>query len=71
MDKIDQNARRMKQLSDHLFEYALVTSETQAPLAPPTSFQAAFFDVFSETAAFLQQQGISVSLDLEWKTRTV
>lgn len=55
VDKIDQKARRMKQLSDHLFEYALVTSETQAPLDPPTSFQAAFFDVFSETAAFLQQ----------------
>lgn len=71
MDKIDQKARRMKQLSDHLFEYALVTSETQAPLDPPTSFQAAFFDVFSETAAFLQQQGFSVSLDLDWKTRTV
>ena len=32
VDKIDQKARRMKQLSDHLFEYALVTSETQAPL---------------------------------------
>lgn len=71
VDKIDQKARRMKQLSDHLFEYALVTSETQAPLDPPTSFQAAFFDVFSETAAFLQQQGFSVSLDLEWKNRTV
>ena len=71
VDKIDQKARRMKQLSDHLFEYALVTSETQAPLDPPTSFQAAFFDVFSETAAFLQQQGFSVSLDLDWKTRTV
>ena len=27
--------------------------------------------MFSETAAFLQQQGFSVSLDLEWKTRTV
>ena len=71
VDKIDQKARRMKQLSDHLFEYALVTSETQAPLDPPTSFQAAFLDVFSETAAFLQQQGFSVSLDLDWKTRTV
>ena len=58
---MDQKARRMKQLSDHLFEYALVTSETQAPLDPSISFQAAFFDVFSETAAFLQQQGFSVS----------
>lgn len=71
VDKIDQKARRMKQLSDHLFEYALVTSETQVRLDPPTSFQAAFFDVLSEAAAFLQQQGFSVSLDLDWKNRTV
>lgn len=71
VEKIDQKARRMKQLSDHLFEYALVTSETQVRLDPPTSFQAAFFDVLSEAAAFLQQQGFSVSLELEWKNRTV
>lgn len=71
VEKIDQKARRLKQLSDHLFEYALITSETKTQLDPATSFQAALFDVLSEMAAFLQQQGYTVDLALTWEPRTI
>ena len=71
VEKIDQKAQRLKQLSDHLFEYALITSETKTQLDPATSFQAALFDVLSEMAAFLQQQGYTVDLALTWEPRTI
>ena len=71
VEKIDQKAQRLKQLSDHLFEYALITSETETQLDPATSFQAALFDVLSEMAAFLQQQGYTVDLALAWEPRTI
>lgn len=71
VEKIDQKAQRLKQLSDHLFEYALITSETKTQLDPATSFQTASFDVLSEMAAFLQQQGYTVDLALTWEPRTI
>ena len=71
VEKIDQKAQRLKQLSDHLFEYALITSETKTQLDPATSFQTALFDVLSEMAAFLQQQGYTVDLALTWEPRTI
>ena len=45
IDKIDQKTRRMKQLTDHLFEYALVTGETEVKLEEPESFETVFYDL--------------------------
>ena len=47
VEKIDQKAQRLKQLSDHLFEYALITSDAKSQLDPATCFQNAFIDVLS------------------------
>lgn len=38
LNKIDAKARQIKQLSDNLFEYALVTRDTVAVLDPPAHF---------------------------------
>lgn len=67
IQKIDQKARRLKQLSDHLFEYALITGEAEVKLEGPFSVQSAFYDLFSETVSYLQQQGFLVALTFTWK----
>ena len=71
IDKIDQKTRRMKQLTDHLFEYALVTGETEVKLEEPESFEAVFYDLLSETCAYLEQSGFHTELKFEWKKETV
>lgn len=65
--KIDQKARRLKQLSDHLFEYALITGEAEVKLEGPFPVQLAFYDLFSETVSYLQQQGFQVTLTFTWE----
>lgn len=71
IDKIDQKTRRMKQLTDHLFEYALVTGETEVKLEEPESFETVFYDLLSETCAYLEQSGFHTELKFEWKKETV
>lgn len=45
IQKIDRKARRMKQLSDHLFEYALITGEEEVKLEEPRPLSAVFYDL--------------------------
>lgn len=70
IQKIDQKARQMKQLSDHLFEYALVASGDDIQLEE-TDFRSIFYDTLSEVAAYLEQQGFLVELDFAWDERIV
>ena len=65
IQKIDQKARQLKQLSDHLFEYALVTGETEIKLEGPVPITAAFYDLLSETVSYLEQQGFTVQSDFQ------
>ena len=64
LNKIDTKARQIKQLSDNLFEYALVTRDTVAVLDPPTHFSAIFEEPLTEMVETLQQRGFSCALEL-------
>lgn len=66
VEKIDKKARRLKQLSDHLFAYALVAGEEPVKLEGPTPFQTVFYDTLSETVTYLEQQGFSVEMEFNW-----
>lgn len=66
--KIDQKARRLKHLSDHLFEYALITGETEVKLEGPFPLKSVFYDLLSETVSYLEQQGFHVTLAFKWET---
>lgn len=66
VEKIDQKARRMKQLTDHLFEYSLVAGEEEVQLEEPETCETLFYDLFSETCSYLEQQGFEVSFQVEW-----
>lgn len=65
--RINQKAHRLKQLTDHLFEYSLVAGEEEITLEEPELFEAVFFDLFSETCNYLEQKGFSVVFDVKWE----
>ena len=66
IDKIERKVHRMKQLTDHLFEYSLITGETEVELEKPEYYEVLFYDLLSETCSYLEQQGFQVSFQVEW-----
>lgn len=66
LDKIDRKAHRMKQLTDHLFEYALISGEKEIELEKPESIEILFYDLLSETCSYLNQKGFEVDVDVNW-----
>lgn len=67
IEKIDRKAYRMKQLTDHLFEYSLVAGGGEIFLEEPESFSVLFYDLFSETCNYLEQKGFQIRSKVEWK----
>ena len=62
--KIDDKARQIKQLSDNLFEYALVTRDTVVQLDAPARFSQIFEEPLAEMVEMLQQRGFACALEL-------
>lgn len=62
--KIDTKARQLKQLSDNLFEYALVTRDTVAVLDPSARFSQIFEEPLTEMVGELQERGFACALVL-------
>ena len=52
VEKIDRKARRMKQLTNHLFEYSLTAGEEEVQLEEPETCETLFYDLFSETCSY-------------------
>lgn len=71
LDKIEKKARRMKQLTDHLFEYALVSGEKEIEMEEPESCEILFYDLFSETCSYLEQNGFDMDVKIDWTDRKV
>ena len=71
LEKIDLKARRLKQLTDHLFEYALVSGETDIELEQDEWIETIFYDTISETIAYLEQNGFNVSFKSHWPQKRV
>ncbi|MDO4556230.1 MAG: HAMP domain-containing sensor histidine kinase [Lachnospiraceae bacterium] len=66
INKINQKAHRMKQLTEHLFEYSLVSANKRISLEEPESYEVLLYDLFSETVSYLEQQGFHVELQILW-----
>ncbi len=62
--KIDAKARQVKQLSDNLFEYALVTRDMVVTLDPPAHFSQIFEEPLTDMIDNLQQRGFVCALEL-------
>lgn len=66
LEKIDAKAAQIKQLSENIFEYSLISREQTVQLDSPAPFRNVFHDVLSEMAAYLGQRGFSFRLELDW-----
>ncbi len=71
VEKIHQKARRMKQLTDHLFEYSLVTGDMETKLEAPEACDSLFYDLFSETCSYLEEKGFQVRFQMEQTGRSI
>ena len=71
LEKIHQKASRLKQLSDHLFEYALIAEDAGIQLEQPEEYKSLFYDLLSETCSYLEQKGFQAEAHLEWKSRQI
>lgn len=71
IEKIDKKACRMKQLTDHLFEYSLITGEAEVKLEEAESYEVLFYDLFSETCSYLEQKGFHIAFHVKWIGREV
>ncbi|MCB6416390.1 HAMP domain-containing histidine kinase [Faecalimonas umbilicata] len=71
IEKIEQKTQRMKQLSERIFEYSLVTSEMEVALSEPEWFETVFYDLLSETCVYLEQRGYQIELNVRWERRLI
>ena len=66
LNKIEQRAKRMKQLTDHLFEYSIIAGEREIELEELEQYEVLFYDLFSDTCSYLEQQGFRVIFQVKW-----
>lgn len=71
IEKIEHKAQRLKQLTDHLFEYSLTSNEEAIELEEPENVEIIFFDLFSETCGCLNQQGFKVDFRVEFPDKKI
>lgn len=67
LKKIDTKAREIKQLSDNIFEYSLISKNREVKLDAPKSFREIFHDLLSESAEYLEQRGYTLKLEMNWR----
>lgn len=66
LEKIDAKAAQIRQLSENIFEYSLVSHSQDVVLDPPVLFREVFHDILSEFVSHLRQQGFTFRLELDW-----
>lgn len=71
IEKIDRKAHAMKQLTENLFEYSLVTGENDIELEKAEQYEVIFYDLFSETCSYLEEKGFRVEFKVEWSGNKV
>lgn len=70
MDKylgiIDARAKSMKQMTDHLSEYAMVTAEADIELTSPQPVKDIFYELISENCEYLTKKGFTSVCNSQW-----
>lgn len=71
LQKIKNKTLQMKELTDHLFEYSLVTENNIGKMDPPEEIHVLFYDLLSEMCSYLEQKGFRVKSDLRWESAKI
>ncbi len=67
LEKIVRKVQHMRDLSDHLLDYALVPSGNAVPSSEPMTVRDAFYDELSDFCGYLDDQGFDVEAEPEWR----
>lgn len=67
IDKAYGKAMHIKELSDRLFEFFLVSQESKDEVFPPQNFKIIFEDQLSEMAMLLSNNGFEIESSLQWR----
>ncbi len=67
LEKIVRKIQHMRDLSDHLLDYALVPSGTAVPSSEPMTVSDALYDELSDLCGYLCEQGFTVEAEPEWR----
>lgn len=67
IEKIDEKANQIKNLSDNMFEFFLILREEEIELMDPQSFKDIFYDIMSELVLSLQNRGFKVKQNIEFR----
>lgn len=71
LNKIDAKARQIKQLSENILEYSLVTKEHAVELEAPLHAQDVFESPLYEAMTYLVQYGYMCKTEIHWETSMV
>lgn len=71
LDRIDAKLAQIKQLSEHIFAYALISGDQPVRLEPPRPVRDVLHDPLSELAGYLEQRGFSCAAALEWPEASI
>lgn len=71
LDKIEKKAVQLRQLTNHLFEYALIAGDEKDRIEEPEQFDVLFYDLISDTCRYLEQEGFWIDLRVRWTRDTV
>lgn len=66
LNRIDAKIAQIRQISENIFEYSLVSGEQGILLEPPAPVEDVFLDPLSETAGYLEQYGFTLPLVSHW-----
>lgn len=70
LDKICIKIEQMKQLTDRLFEYSLVSEDSQVALMP-LKVNDVFYDSLSEVCGYLEEKGFRTETDMQWAEKAI
>ena len=71
LEKIDAKASQIKQLSENIFEYSLVSRHQEICLGDPAPIKEVFHDLLSECVGYLKGQGFEVEFSQDWPAVSV
>ncbi len=66
LERIASKAAQIRQLSEHIFEYTLVSGNQAIELEEPRLFRDVFHDRLSEMGEYLMRQDFSLRPELDW-----
>lgn len=71
LNKIDAKIAQIKQISENIFEYSLISGDQQIILEAPATARDVFLDPLSETVGYLKRYGIALSLTSDWPEKRI